>query len=262
MNGEIREYNKTLEIEPILLVTHAKLINEAFKVRSEHLQATVKSRDMQCIFITGSSGAGKTTLAKMIAEKHGLSYFISSGSNDILDGYMQQPCVIIDDARPNVMSLSDFLKMLDPFTQSTIKSRYKNKFLQCDLIILTSVLDIDTFYKNVFSEHEEPITQLKRRCGTYIKMDRNTIEISLWDNKALCYTEPTRYKNDVIGKYLPTANKTKEDVKNHVSTLIPFLELKEDDGFESIAVAEQLTLPFDVRKECDIYVSSKQRKKM
>lgn len=66
---------------------------------------------------------------------------------------------------------------------STVKSRYKNKYVNCDLVILTTVLDIDTFYKNVFAENDEPITQLKRRCQTYIKMWEDSIEISVWDKK-------------------------------------------------------------------------------
>ena len=82
---------------------------------------------MECIYITGSSGSGKTTLARKIAESHGLAYFISSGSNDIMDGYGQEPCLIVDDIRPSVLGLSDLLKMLDPHTACSVGSRYKTK---------------------------------------------------------------------------------------------------------------------------------------
>lgn len=227
LSGRIREYNKTLEIDNVLLIQYARKINEAFKVRSEHLLATVQERNMECIFITGASGSGKTTLAKKIAKERGLAYFISSGSNDILDGYAQQPCILLDDMRPSVMGLSDILKLTDPNNVSTVKSRYKNKYVNCELIIITTVLNLDTFYENVFSEQKEPVNQLKRRCGTYIRMDRETINISVWDNKTMRYTNEVEYKNNLLQEYIPEKKKTEEDVKAHVSTLMPFLELEE-----------------------------------
>lgn len=227
LNGDIREYNKTLEIDNLLLVMYSQKINEAFKVRSEYLLATAQDRQTECIFICGCSGSGKTTLAKKIAKTKGLAYFMSSGSNDVLDGYAQQPCIILDDIRPSVMGLSDLLKMLDNFNVSSVKSRYKNKYVNCDLIIITTVLNIDTFYENVFSEQKEPITQLKRRCGTYIRMDRETINISVWDNKIMRYSSEVEYKNNLLQEYVPEERKTTDDVITHVSSLMPFLELEE-----------------------------------
>ena len=229
LSGKIREYNKTLEIDKKLLVSYAPKINEAFKVRSEYLQATCKDRHTECIYITGESGCGKTTLARKIAQERGLDYFISSGSNDIMDGYAQEPCLIVDDIRPSSLGLSDLLKMLDPHVASSIKSRYKNKYLNCELVILTTVLDINTFYSNVFAEHDEPVIQLKRRCGTYIKMDMQDIFISLWDRKAMHYTPPVCYKNNVLEQYLPEKRKTADDVQEHVQKTMPFLELSEDE---------------------------------
>lgn len=245
LNGNIREYNKTLEIDNTLLVTHARLFNEAFKVRAEHLQATIKDRNTECIFITGGSSVGKTTFAKRIVREKNLHVFISSGSNDILDGYAQEPAIILDDIRPSSMGLSDLLKMLDNHTASSTKSRYKNKFLNCELIILTTVLDIDSFYNNVFAEHDEPIIQLKRRCGTYIQMFKEKICISLWDNKELRYTDPVIYKNNIIDDFMQENSKNIHDVKEHISELIPFLEIKEEPEFEQVSKEEQCYMPFD-----------------
>lgn len=233
LNGEIREYNKTTEIDNVLLVKNSRTINEAFKIRSEYLQATQKERNMECIYICGKSQSGKTTLAKQIAKAKGLDYFVSSGSNDILDGYCQEPVLIVDDVRPSVMGLSDLLKMLDNHTATSVKSRYKNKYLNCELVILTTVLDIDTFYKNVFAGNDEPIIQLKRRCGTYIQMDKNNIYVSIWDSRAMKYVNPVAYKNTVVDKYIPKKLKTKEDTRNHVSELMPFLELEEGEVIDT-----------------------------
>jgi adenylate kinase family enzyme len=229
LNGEIKEYNKTLEIDNYILVRYARQINEAFKVRAEHLQATIKERDMECIFITGPSGCGKTTLAKKIAKEKGLAYFISSSSNDIMDSYNQQEVILLDDMRPSVLGLSDLLKLLDNYNTSSVKSRYKNKFVNAELIIITTVMNIDRFYANVFAEAEEPITQLKRRCGTYIRMDKETINVSVWDNKTMRYTGEVEYKNNLLEEYIPEKKKTAENVKEHVSALMPFLEIDETD---------------------------------
>lgn len=183
LSGDIKEYRKTLDIDGKTLVKYSQRIENAFRYYAERQQVTRKERQTEVIFITGKPGCGKTTLARKIAENKGLEYFCSSGSNDILDSYSQQNCLILDDIRPSCLGLSDLLKMLDPHVASTVKSRYKNKYVNCDLVILTTVLDIDTFYKNVFAENDEPITQLKRRCQTYIKMWEDSIEISVWDKK-------------------------------------------------------------------------------
>ncbi len=228
LNGRIREYNKTLEIDHKLLVFYSQKINEAFKVRQEWLQATVKERNTSVIFVTGKSGCGKTTLAKKIAISKGLAYFISSGSNDIMDGYRQEPVLILDDLRPSCLGLSDLLKMLDPYNTSSVKSRYKNKFLNCDIIIITTVLSIDTFYDNVFAEQEEPITQLKRRCGTYVRMDRETINISVWDDKLMRYTNEEEYRNNLLDDIIPKEKKTSEEIKDSITSLMPFLEKEEE----------------------------------
>lgn len=223
LSGEIREYNKTLKIDHMLLITYSKKIELAFKVRSEYLQATQKDRHTECIYITGPSGCGKTTLARKIADYRNFDYFVSSGSNDIMDGYGQEPCLIIDDIRPSVLGLSDLLKMLDPNLASSVKSRYKNKYLNCNLVILTTVLSIDDFYKNVFSEQQEPITQLKRRCSTYIKMNSREICVSLWDKKTMKYSNPVIFKNSVLKEYVPKRKVDPEDVCQHVSETMPFL---------------------------------------
>ena len=164
-----------------------RLIENAFKVRAEYLLSTQSERNTTCIYICGQAGAGKTTLAKKIADTHNMDYFVSSGSNDVLDGYCQQPCIILDDIRPSALGLSDLLKLTDPHTPCSVKSRYKNKYVNCELIILTSVLKIDEFYHNVFEHENEPINQLKRRCKFYIRMDSDFIRIRQWDNIAMRY---------------------------------------------------------------------------
>lgn len=63
----------------------------------------------------------------------------------------------------------------------------------------------------------------------YIRMDRENILISMWDNKTMRYTSGVSYKNRLLKNYIPTEKKTTADVKEHVASLMPFLELDEEE---------------------------------
>lgn len=52
---------------------------------------------------------------------------------EMLKKQKQNLKIILVDLRPSCMGLSDLLKMLDNNTSSTVKSRYKNKVLECDV---------------------------------------------------------------------------------------------------------------------------------
>ncbi len=171
VSGKIRKFNYTKFIPPTTYINHRKEIDTAFQYRADSIREA--NRSMRCIYISGGSGTGKTTYAKELAVKQGYSLFISSGSNDPLDGYEGQDCIILDDLRPSCMGLSDLLKMLDNNTSSTVKSRYKNKVLECKLIIITTTLGIESFFKNVFSEEPETSVQLKRRCELMVKFPKD-----------------------------------------------------------------------------------------
>lgn len=233
LNGEITEYNKLEKVDGLLLVKYARQINDAFKLWQQKVESSQQERDMKVIFITGKSGSGKTTLAKRIAESKKVPYFVSSGSNDILYGYVGQKVVILDDFRPSSLGLADLLKLTDPFTASSVKSRYKNKFLNADILILTTVLSLDTFYEHVFSEEKEPIIQLKRRCSTYIRMDRENIYVSVWDNNKMRYSNEKIYKNDLLDEFKEQEKEHPVDVQARVDALMPFLK-KDDSVFRLV----------------------------
>ena len=205
VGGSIREYNFTEYITGEEYVKYKKAIEDSFKYRTEVLRQGASSggRNMKAVFVTGSSGSGKTTYAKYLAQQKGLSFFVSSGSNDPLDGYAGQDCIILDDLRGSCMGLSDLLKMLDNNTQSTVKSRYKNKFLECSLIIITTVLEIEDFYKGVFENENEPITQFKRRCGLYVRVGHTSLEMRLYDPYRADYGDVFEVPNPVADLVKP-----------------------------------------------------------
>ena len=136
------------------------------------------SKTMNVIWLTGETGSCKTTYAKIIAYKYYEPYevFISSGSNDLLDSYNGEKCIIFDEFRGSEFSYNDLLKLLDLNTSSKVKSRYFNKSIaRCQLLLITSVKSPMQCYtammekdkqKNIDSER-----QLYRRCSNlwYLK---------------------------------------------------------------------------------------------
>lgn len=199
-DGTIKEYNLHNYLTAIEYNTYKKDIENAFTYRANKLRNEV-SRTMECIYISGDSGVGKSTFAKKMAADRQLDVFISSSSNDVLDGYGGQPCIILDDLRPSALGLADLLKLLDNNTSSSVKSRYKNKVLECKLIIITSTLTIDSFFKNVFSEQPETVVQLKRRCTLYIEMTKTTIKTYLYNNIQRDYDLVGQLDNIVLLQY-------------------------------------------------------------
>ncbi|BAD04752.1 ATP-dependent protease Clp, ATPase subunit [Onion yellows phytoplasma OY-M] len=206
-SGEIKEYNITNYISIIEHNIYSAAIEKAFKYRTNTLKGI--ERNMECVFITGMSGSGKTTLAKKIAKDKNYQTYISSGSNDVLDDYQGQECIILDDLRSNCLGLTDLLKMLDNNTSYSVKSRYKNKVLECKLIIITTVKSIDDFFEDIFKK-DESIIQLKRRCKLHISLDSKYISYSMWNPVKMEYEKPFKKPNNLLNKFQIKALSEKE----------------------------------------------------
>lgn len=221
-NGEIRLFNYTDYMTAKFYAKYRRQIDTAFKFRNDRLKSKEVSRNMRCIYIMGGSGTGKTTYAKEYAKKLGYSTFISSGSNDPMDSYAGQDCIILDDLRPSCMGLSDLLKMLDNNTSSTVKSRYFNKVLECRLIIITTTLDITDFFKNVFSEEPETSVQLKRRCELMVKFPKeganDKLEIYQYNLKTDTY-DLLGYQENPLPKFIKEDKERKERAIKAMSVL-------------------------------------------
>ncbi len=173
--GSIRGYNIFDIVPPAQYVEHKVEFERAL----EHYEGKLKTnndRNMEVIYIYGEAGSGKTEYAKAICEEYGYSYCLSGSNRDPVQEYKGQDCLIIDDARPSSYQLQEWLKLLDNNTSSAVGARYKDRWITADMIILTTVLSIEKFYNEFFTPNE-PIEQLKRRCGTMIEMTKDKIKV-------------------------------------------------------------------------------------
>ena len=137
------------------------------------------------LYICGASGLGKSTLAKRIAhDKYNDNYCFSSGANDPLQDYVDEKCFIIDDFRPADFDFNALLAILDPNIRTrSHKSRYINKVLACEQIIITSIMPLDSvlaYYHGI--KLGEDMKQLRRRIQTIFTLkSTSTYDKPLYD---------------------------------------------------------------------------------
>lgn len=184
-DGSIRRYNLYDHITMQMYLDHKTEFENAFAYREGLLKKNV-NRNIEVIYIFGEASSGKTTLAKYLCEKRGLSHCVSGSSRDPVQDYNGQDCLILDDLRPQTFDLSDLLKMLDNNTSSSVNSRYHDRWLEVQCIIITTVLSIDEFFRSMLVTGE-PISQLKRRCKTMIQLTQQTMSIYAYQQQTQEY---------------------------------------------------------------------------
>ena len=164
-------------------------------------QAIAEGKTLQVIWIYGLAGTGKTSLAKEIAEKHTESYYMGGSSRDPFQGYAGQSCIILDELRPRRMVYDDLLKITDPHSIEhgvMAPSRYYDKALASDLIIITSPYDPRVFYEEQFNlrrdikgrcidNEVDPFAQLHRRISLTILMTDDKIFHTEYNSEDIRY---------------------------------------------------------------------------
>ena len=222
--GEIKQYNLYKFITIDEYSRNYRYYQRCFEYRQNKLRGL--DRNMECIFITGASGTGKTTYAKIIAAQRGYATYISSGGKNPLDDYQGEECIILDDTRSSTWSLTDFLKLTDNHTDSLVGCRYYNKSIaECKLLIVTSVKSLDEFYEHATKEDNEPKIQLLRRFKMVIEMTLEDMTIKYYDDNKNCHVTVGRVINPVSALFQPQiAKKFAEDFIRAMG-----LELIDDD---------------------------------
>lgn len=135
-------------------------------------------------FIVGAAGSGKTNIvAKDLisriendAKTRGeIWQHHVTGATNVLDGYMGEEILLMDDVRGTAMRPEDWLKLLDPYTISESSARYHNKVPACRVVIITSTIEPNEFFSYCRSHYQaenEAMDQFIRRIQSMIKVIR------------------------------------------------------------------------------------------
>ncbi|MBC9706413.1 MAG: hypothetical protein H9W81_15875 [Enterococcus sp.] len=198
--GKLKRSDVGGKIPKISYVQHKAQYDNAFQLalESQAEQINLKGISKEIIFISGGSGAGKTTYAKSLAVKKGYSFYISSSSNDVLDGYAGEDCLILDDARGSQFTFADFLKLVDPHSASSFDSRYHNKLIVARLIIVTTVQNLDQFIATLQNSEGEELKQVRRRVAMQLHLTKDTATPYVYDEIADKYVEKPARPNRAL----------------------------------------------------------------
>ncbi|MDV7688186.1 Rep family protein [Enterococcus casseliflavus] len=175
---------------------HKRKINDAFDTAGENKSyQTIADLDAgnfkkTILFIMAESGAGKTVLSKKIISilqsvalkqtEQRWDYCLTA-SNNAFDEYNGQDVLFLDDIRGDSLSVSDWLKLLDPYTISPISARYHNKMGSAKVIIITSTKTPSEFFSIAKSNFHEDLGQFFRRIDLLISIEADKFHLSKFE---------------------------------------------------------------------------------
>lgn len=177
--GTIREYNLHDFVTVEEYTKYRRKIEDAFKWRKgyvlAHLEELVEMKNVVWVF--GQTGTGKTTFAKGLAKSAGLFFALTSTGRNMFDEYRDEPCLIIDDLRPEDMKFSDLLGILDPYNFKAAQARYANKALQTQMLIVTTTKSPEQFCRECNGDalNAEDERQLYRRINTVYEVTKKLV---------------------------------------------------------------------------------------
>lgn len=227
LTGNITKNNILLTDEYYTIYgQYKRKINEALDTANEKkalktiMALENKEFKKTIIFIEGKSGIGKTVFAKNIINIiKKLSTFHSgkiwesciTASSNAFDEYSSQEILLLDDIRGNSFSVSDWLKLLDPYSISPISARYNNKQAVAKLIIITSPHSPRKFFKNVKNSTYEDFDQFYRRFDLYVKLDSNFLLSNVYKKHTVTTEKSTEIKHNY--KYRFSIPKIRNDTQ-------------------------------------------------
>lgn len=195
----------------MMYINHKNKFESALKLANERRKRIIEEQGINktVVFVYSDdkrSGTGKTFYAKHKANEYakrtGKTVYETSSSNDPFQDYRDEEIVILDDIRPSDFEVNDMLKLLDNNQITSSRSRYSNKTILADLIIITSIYTPTEFFERMINVTNEPIDQFIRRI-TYAakvvpkleKSELKKVEVSVMRSERL--DNPIEIKNPI-----------------------------------------------------------------
>lgn len=110
----------------------------------------------------------KTTACRLYAQKLGLTMHLSATGKDPFSHFCKQSALISNALRSDTVSSEELLKILDPYYNAPIHSRYHHKVLQCNRIFIIPVEHPREFVSRCRPSVNDSAEQFYHRmCNTY-----------------------------------------------------------------------------------------------
>lgn len=164
--------------------------NEAW--RKEHEE---NHTELMAYWFYGQTGTGKTRFAKYLAKEiFKIPYFVTGARRDAMQDYEGQHLIVWDELRDDI-EYSELLRLLDPYNyDKAISSRYYNKNLMPDIVIITSPYSPDELYRvmRITDRKIDKVDQLVRRVPIIHEFCNDKIIVREWNNYEKRYWEKER----------------------------------------------------------------------
>lgn len=227
-------------------VAEAALAIQYAKWRGEH---EGKHSKLMVLWFCGETGTGKTRYAKYLAKNaFKMPYFVTGATRDTMQDYEGEHLIIWDELR-NDVEYTELLRLLDPYNyEKSISSRYYNKALMPEVIIITSPYRPDELYKvlSVSDRKRDKVDQLVRRVPVLYEFQKEQIRILRWN----IYNR--EYWN-LTGDVMPSVTElVEEDSHKDDTPAEPFYGLEDYAKHLNNNVSDKEKSPYDspkLRKE-------------
>jgi len=186
LSGEITKSNILLTDDYYAIYgQHKRKVNEALDTAGERKSyRTIAELELgnfkkTVLYINADSGVGKTQYSKKlikllqsIANKFGESWdYCVTASTNAFDEYNGQDILFLDDIKGDSLTVSDWLKLLDPYMISPISARYHNKMGSAKVIIITNTKEPLSFFEQAKGNNGEDLGQFVRRIDYLIQIE-------------------------------------------------------------------------------------------
>lgn len=199
------------KIEPDIYIKFSRQIKAAFELRKKIVLKSPK-RELTVVVIQGKSRLGKSTYAKVWAEKHNKTYRYSAAGKNIFESYQDEDVYILDDWDHTSLKIADFIKLTDPNINVPLPARYHDVYLLADTLFIITNTDFLRWYED---EDEKLREAVFKRVSCVLTFEPTEKEfVSVYTKNTIAMDES---KTGIDRFYLvPTSEPKLFDLSKHI----------------------------------------------